>query len=130
MSTARIVHENGLLYVDIPQETYRMLLSQTFLVRGTFQEPWFEEQSTLMGILSRRIGPIFGKPDEPLLRGAMLACALGEPEVRRFCRALGGVDAVALRKGETASCRACAALLAYWLFTERGVGLPETVSWC
>ncbi len=127
MENARIVHAEGLLYVDMPSEAYQALLNRTFFAFGPFQAHWFEEQATVLGILARRAGPIGEKPDEPLLRKAMLACALGESEVRGFCRALRTADATALRKGETASSRACAALLAHWLYTEHGVGLPEAV---
>ena len=44
----------------------------------------------------------------------------GEEEIR-----LQEAHAQALRLGDAASCRACAALCARWLWTARAVGLPR-----
>lgn len=49
----------------------------------------------------------------------MLACAQGEKAVRAFLPRLQEAHAQALRLGDAASCRACAALCARWLWTAR-----------
>lgn len=113
----------GLLYIDLPPEAYGELLSADFAARGEWRGEWFEAQALLAGILSRRLS-VAENADEALLRKALLSCAQGERPVRDFCALLRGADAVALRTGGAASCRASAALVARWLWAERGVGLP------
>lgn len=121
----RILAEGDLLYIDLPREAYASLLSLSFSVSGPWIGAWFEEQALLLGILragGRHTAPC--APDEPLLRAAMIACALGVPSVRVFLRSLRLAHAEALRKGSALSCRACAALCAHTLYAECGVAIP------
>ncbi len=124
-SVAEVTLAGGLLYIDLPRAAYRSLLGLTFTAQGPWRDAWFAEQALAAGILARRPLPA-GEPDIPLLRAALLACAQGETEVRAFCRSLRAADAAALRRKNTASARACAALVARWLHEAQGVGLPET----
>lgn len=114
--------EDDLMWIDLPQTSYAELLSMDFLRAGDWTDAWFAEQALLRGIL--RKGPDGAKADTPLLRAAMLACVQGDIYVHSFATALRAAHAAALRLGDTASCRACAALLAYWLWTEKQVGIP------
>ncbi|MCL1964858.1 MAG: hypothetical protein FWF69_07335 [Firmicutes bacterium] len=117
----------GLLHVDCPADAYAALLRIDFCERGAWDSDWFELQALLASVLERDDhkgdAGLLG-PDERLMRKAMLACAQGEKRVRAFAGGLRLADAEALRAGDTASTRACAALLAHWLRVERGVGIP------
>lgn len=120
--------ENDLLWMDLPEDAYAALIGQFFCMPGDWTEDWFAEQALLAGILTKeeRAG---GLADVPLLRAALVACGRGEVSLRAFVARLRAEDAQGLREGNTASCRACAALCAHWLWTQRGIGLPEMVAW-
>lgn len=118
--------KDNLLYIDLPVSAYEELTRYDFYAPGPWSEGWFAEQALLNGILARPKPAVSpgAAPDQPLLRAAMLACAQGLSPVRRFLHALRAHDARALRGRNMASCRACAALCAHFLFAAQGVGLP------
>lgn len=115
---------DALLWLDLSGDAYAALLGHFFCARGAWVEAWFAEQALLAGILTRD-GAEGGAVDVPLLRAAMVACGRGEAPLRAFVERLRAEDARALREGDTASCRAAAALCAHWLWTEKGIGLPD-----
>lgn len=117
---------NGLLFMDLAPDAYAALLRSTFIRTGSWHGKWFVEQALLAGIMFRNGDNVdVGPPDIPLLREAMLSCALGLQPVRVFCGKLRGIDAERLRYGLASSSRACAMLLSYWLWTEAKIGVPE-----
>lgn len=120
--------ENELLWMDLPEDAYAALVGQFFWMPGDWAEEWFADQALLAGILAREKA-IGGPVDVPLLRAALVACGRGEAPLRAFVARLRAEDAQGLREGSTASCRVCAALCAHWLWTQRGIGLPEMVAW-
>lgn len=127
---ARVCEIDSLLYIDLTEESYRQLLTIDFFVAGEFVEGWFEEQALLAAILRAGArGTPDGTVDAPLLRAAMIACAVGEAPVRAYLKTLRQAHAAALRVGSPASCRAAAALCARFLFEEKGVGLPKIAAW-
>lgn len=116
----------NMLYIDLQDSAYEAITRQTFFVPGPFVEGYYEAQALLSLLLTR--APVSRAPcpvDKPLLRSAMLACAQGEAKAYAFLRGLAAHDAVALRQGNTLSIRACAALCAHFLYTEKGIGLPS-----
>lgn len=121
----RLEEKNGLWRLDLPAAGYEGLLSRTFFQEGPLRAEWMEAQYLLAGLLRRPAWP--GPPDVPLLRRALLATVQGEAPARDFIKALPSADALALRRRNTASIHACAALLAHWLWTEKSVGLPDIV---
>ena len=116
--------EDGLLHIDLSAADYARLLWLEADVPGDgWRTGWFEAQSLLALLLQPPARE--GHADEALLRRAMLACAQDEKAVRAFLPRLQEAHAQALRLGDAASCRACAALCARWLWTARAVGLPR-----
>jgi|GEM_PF-1831427 len=122
--------EHGLLHVDCTGEAYEGLLKIEMNRFGTIDEAWFPIQTLLGGMLCRKRPGIHGAdavPEKSLLRAAMLACARGEKPVRDFAKRLRAADAEALRLGRTETTRACAALLAHWLWETRSVAPVKPV---
>jgi len=119
--------DNNLLYIDLPPEEYERISCQTFFMPGLWAEPYIAIQSRLSGILSRG-GICSGEPaDISLLRASMLSCAQGGKNVGQFVGALIRCDAAALRKKQTRTVHACAAFCAHYLYTQKGIGLPDRV---
>lgn len=124
LSYSRLI-ENDLLFFDFTTQNYTDMLHYTFFQAGQWSRAWCAEQALLSTVLGRELpAAAIATPNIPLLRSALLACAQDEAHFRRFLQKLRAFDAEALRKGNTASVRACAALCARWLWENRGIGLP------
>lgn len=114
----------GLLWIDLPEEAYAHLLHADGIKKGPWHPDWFAEQSLLSSILSRPQASICAPPDIPLLRSALLACAMGDTALRTFLTSLRPADADALRRHSPCSTRACAALCAHQLHVNKAIGVP------
>lgn len=127
----RLFTENGLIWIDLPPETYQALLSQHIYPSGIWMKDWFAEQALLASILAHSpdAAPSGDIPpsEETLLRGAMLACAQGELAMRQYLAVLRSEHAARLRTGNQAASRASAVLCAHWLWTQHRIGLPPIV---
>lgn len=106
---AHMVEDNGLVYIDFPEETYRAFLSTIASAPRVHEDGYFNERSLLHAIL--RVSPMGCTLDEPLLRFVCVALTHGKQPLLNFFPLLRQAHAIALRKRDTLSVWSAAALI-------------------
>lgn len=124
----------GLAYFDLPRASYAALTPPAPRL-CPYADGWMDVQAALAGALFSRAAtetpPWRGSVSDEsraLLRGALLAAARGEAQIRAFIPALRAACAQALRVRDAAleaTCRVAALILADWLQTHAGLGVPR-----